>query len=389
MNKYENTKVINANDFLDKISEMSGLKFITYGYIRGINLNYPKSKHTKGISYYMLGQILVQNNPQLKQYINTNTNIGGIIKYTTYNIQYFNANEMKTRYKNYTTKQDKIVNNIVGDIKKNINPNFHYEYVREEPKYQTDTIEHGNGGISVYNGKNPKKMGNGYINQNTFYADNPKTGNPRKYVKYYLIDILGKIICELSVNDIKPLMQPHRVETATNNPEIKKYLYQLGQPDKVFNDLKKLQVSDEYLLRYVKEMVELKFKYKRFDFDKILFMCATSNNEQFIYINDNLQSVYDNLRCNLNKEQFFKMVEQHYNISRKIIDYPENQPGLNSFQRIVKRIEREQNPTYDSYIYQVDPKNMKKDEYHSQPDYDDTNLNETIRNVIKEYLNRK
>ena len=83
------------------------------------------------------------------------------------------------------------------------------------------------------------------------------------------------------------------------------------------------------------EINNLKFSYRNFEADSILWMVATINGEKIIYINDNLNRVVDDI--NINKDDFIKVAKERY--KKDLMNIQETLNKMNSNKKIIRLTE--------------------------------------------------
>ena len=292
-------QITGPNELIDTLSQMSGKRFIAFGYITAINLeNVPQIKKfnnkTKQLQSYTNYQIL---QPMINHYMNTDYQIGGIIKFVVYNQQFFNTKELHNDYINYKQQAN------------NIRDQYKLPRIGDDENHYKSMIDYGQGNVNVYNKSNPDKMGHIYMPQNVYH------GEKTKRAEYYLIDTEGNII-----GDALPSSMINRLFSAYptrkkqhNNPEVRKLLNQIGGYDSGYTALQKLNANDDKIIKYLTEINNLKMNYKNFEYSSIVYMVGTCNKEKFYFINNQFIHEIDGIK--IHPQAFVELAKKRYNNS--------------------------------------------------------------------------
>ena len=292
-------QITGPNELIDTLSQMSGKRFIAFGYITAINLeNVPQIKKfnnkTKQLQSYTNYQIL---QPMINHYMNTNYQIGGIIKFVVYNQQFFNTKELHNDYINYKQQAN------------NIRDQYNVPRIGDDENHYKSMIDYGQGNVNVYNKSNPDKMGHIYMPQNVYH------GEKTKRAEYYLIDTQGNIIGDaLPASMINRLFSAYSTRKKQhNNPEVRKLLNQIGGYDSGYTALQKLNAADDKIIKYLTEINNLKMNYKNFEYSSIVYMVGTCNKEKFYFINNQFIHEIDGIK--INPQAFVELAKKRYNNS--------------------------------------------------------------------------
>ena len=139
------------------------------------------------------------------------------------------------------------------------------------------------GGIDTYKGGNEALAGHSYNPQNT-YGVVPKSVT-------YAINKEGHIVKALSKEEILPYLKKKRAIDGVSA-------------------LQKMGVEEARIKEYIQKIENLKFQYKNFEANSILWIAATVNGEKIVYINDNLARTVNDI--NINPQDFIKIANERY-----------------------------------------------------------------------------
>ena len=261
-------KVLSANEFFEIFDKIGDNQFFTIGYVTGANLEIPKVKRKNPQTNRMKGY------PDYSVLPNeSGSEIGALVKITTYNMRYRKRNVFNNQYKNYK------------DSANSIRAEYGLDPIGTRQGYKQDS-GFGTDSPSLYNGGNTDLQSHSYLSQNTFGANIKGT--------VYAVDKEGHII------------------RSFEDDEIKAYLKAKREPDGVAA-LRKMGVEEERIQEYIAKLKDLKFNYRNFEADSILWIAATVNGEKIIYLNNNLQRSIDDV--NIQPHEFRKIARERYNIS--------------------------------------------------------------------------
>lgn len=263
--------VADAGQFFDCLSGLQAGAFATIGYVTGANLtNLPKGKRlnptTKRmnsfVDYEAFGKTLGFDN------------VGGIVKLTSYTLNWSTPDSIAKAYGKYKTNFDA----LRGEY--GIAPT-------ENRKSWTQKQDYGKNGLSVYGGDNEELRGRVYTAQNTHNATITST--------YYLIDTEGRVIDKC------------------DKEKLVDYLKQRS-PISGVKELREMGADEARIKEYIDKELALGMRYQEFEASNILYMVGTSKEDRrkFIYINDRLsQCVKD---VNIIPAEFTKIAKERYDI---------------------------------------------------------------------------
>lgn len=264
-----NRRVADVGELFDLLDQIRNSAWISFGYVSSVKVN--KSMPTKKI-----------RNPQTNRMNTVNDfsmfssqgedEIATIVKVTSYNIQYRNRDLVARQYGNYIDRVNPI------RVSYGLNP------IAQKEKDYAEKRDFGNG-IDVYNGNKEELKGHSYFVQNVHNA-HPKS-------VYYAVNRQGRIIKELPKEQLKPYLEYSNMDGV--------------------DALKKLGAQDEMVKEFIKKVDDLKFVYRRFIHECILWVAATTKNgDRFTYINNNFNRVVD--KINMNPQDFLAIARERYNI---------------------------------------------------------------------------
>lgn len=271
-----------SNDFFDILDGLKNNDFVTIGYVTGANLDIPKIK---------------KKNPEtnrMKSYPDYSTfkkegyegEIGALVKITTYNFRYYNRKAVGQKYGEYK--------NSVNQIRSE----FGIDPVQDRESYKAGT-GWSDKAPEVYVGKREDLASHSYNPQNMYGAKIEGV--------VYAVDTNGKIVRELQPEEVKPYLKAKR------------------EPDGVAA-LRKMGADEAKIKQFIDRIKELKFSYKNFESNSILWMCATVNGEKIIYINDSMNRVVDEI--NIRPEDFRKIARERYKLSLDMFTENKNDKNM-------------------------------------------------------------
>lgn len=259
-------RIATANEFFDILSSIKAGQFATIGYVTSANLNIPQVKRKNPLTNRM------------KSYDDYETfgkdlghdNIGGVIKLTSFNLNWSNPDTISKAYAKYKEKLNAIKND------------FGIPVSDKRGGYQIGQ-EYGDKGISLYGGDNDEKAYHSYTNQNTYGA--------KKNSEYYLVDNDGSIVREVNKDEL--------ISYFKSNPEINGVAA-----------LRKIGADEQRINDFISQVKNLKMNYMTFEASSILYMVATVNGEKIIYINDRLSESIKNIK--IQPSDFAKIAKEKY-----------------------------------------------------------------------------
>lgn len=268
-------RVVSANGLYDVISDIPQGKMVTVCYLTAADLNYPMVKRKNPETNRMKGYPDFETFGKSMGY-EGEKGIGGVVCLTLLKSMNWNtAKDLEDKYRKYRQKKD------------DIRVKYGLEPVNKDSvagKYKKD-IDYGNGGISVYGGENAEKSQHSYVNANTYYA--------KRDPYYYLVDVDGNIIREVTESELKPYFKPFPKKEGVSA-------------------LEKMQVDQSRIEEYIKELDSLHFTYRTFEASSILSIVATlqDRSESVVFRNDKLNPEPKGVKINV--QQFLSMVDDRY-----------------------------------------------------------------------------
>lgn len=278
-------RIASANEFFDILSSMKGGCFATIGYVTGANLNIPKEQRRNPETGRMKGY---EDYVTFGKELGHDGEVGGVIKLTSYTLNWSTPENIAKAYSNYKTAAN------------NIRNEFGIPPIKDIEGYKT-TQQYGDKGVSVYSGKNQDIELHSYTSQNTH--------NARIKSMYYLIDTEGMVMREVDKNE---LVNYFKKKSGISG----------------VTDLKKMGATEERIKEYIDRIKALGMSYTTFESSSILYMVATVNGEKIVYINDNLtQSVRG---INIVPAEFTKIAKDRYKkdfltLQEAILEYEHQQ----------------------------------------------------------------
>ena len=264
-------RVKSSNEFFDILDQIGDNKFVTIGYVTGANLDVPKVQRKNPLTNRMKGY---------EDYSSFGEEIGALVKITSYNMRYRKRGVIGKQYKDYKNS----ANAIRGE--------YGLPPIGDKENDYKERMNFG-GGIDAYKGGNEALAGHSYNPQNT-YGVIPKSVT-------YAINKEGHIVKALSKEEILPYLKKKRAIDGVSA-------------------LKKMGVEEDRIKEYIQKIENLKFQYKNFEANSILWIAATVNGEKIVYINDNLARTVNDI--NINPQDFIKIANERY--QKDLIQLQEN-----------------------------------------------------------------
>ena len=264
-----NMRVVNSsNEFFDTLDGIGNGAFVTIGYVTAADLDVPVVKRKNPDTNRMKGY----NDYSVFQG-EGEKEISALVKLTSYN---FN-------YRNRRTVHDEYHNRIKPAVKA-IKQEFGIEDSGRKGGYKT-AVNFGANGQDVYSGDNAALFGNTYSPQNMYKPINIKSS-------IFAVDTNGSIVKELTPENIMP------------------YLKKKNEEISGVSALRKMGADEERIKEYIQRMNDLKFKYRNFEANSILYIVATVDGDKTIYVNDNLKRSVEGI--DINPKSFTEIVKQRY-----------------------------------------------------------------------------
>lgn len=254
-----NRRIADINELIDIMSSIRGGVFANICYMSAAKIG--KTLSGKNIDIEQFGNDLdnyrIDGDDEtyntLKQYQQGGSSrknkfpYAGIVKMTTFEINWQSEENYNKNFHKYATERDKLLAQYGASINK-----------RDEK--HDEMVSYGNG-VSV--GATPNTLGKMYSHQNSATIRNSNS-------EYFIVDENGDLKGGVSFNAIKQLVST-------------------SAPDGV-SALKKVGASEEEIKKYVQDLKQLKFGVLKLMYDSILFIVAKVNGENIVYINSNLSN---------------------------------------------------------------------------------------------------
>lgn len=253
-----------SNEFFDILDGIKGGTFVSIGYVTGANLNIPKVKRKNPLTGRMKGYFDYS-------VLNSTNEIGALVKITSYTFNYRNRQSIHDDYYNRVKPEMNRIRTKYGAPE-----------VQDRVGYKS-VNNYGVNGIETYSGNNETKFGNSYSPQNMYNAKIDSI--------IYAIDTNGNIVQELTKEEIKPYLASKKIDSG-------------------LKALRDMNAEENVIQSYIEEINGLKFSYRNFEADSILWMTATVNGEKVVYINDQLSRTVDDI--NINKDDFIRIAKERY-----------------------------------------------------------------------------
>ena len=285
-----------SNDFFDILDKINGGAIVTIGYVTSADLNVPIVKRKNPLTNRMKGYndySVFQNE--------SGREIGALVKVTSYNFNYRNRQSVHDEYHNKIKPQMNAIRQEFG-----------VPEVQTKASYK-DVMNFGGNGQEVYKGDNEAKFGNSYSPQNMFKPLHVKG-------VVYLVDTQGNIIRGLDEKEVVPYLKAKKEPTGVSA-------------------LRKMGADEERIQEYINRIKELKFSYRNFEANSILYIVATVNGEKIIYINDNLRRCVDDI--DINPQDFIAVAKDRYKKDLQAIQemFLRNKKKLNESNKLVRLTE--------------------------------------------------
>jgi hypothetical protein len=274
-------RVASASEFFDILSSMKGGCFATIGYVTGANLAIPQVKRKNPDTGRMKNY---DDYETFGKELGHDGEVGGIIKLTSYTLNWSTPESLGKAYKKYKADAN------------TIRSEFGLEPIQDRESYKS-TQAYGDNGVSTYSGNNDALSLHSYTAQNIH--------NARIKGNYYLIGTDGMVMREV------------------NKDELVSYFKKASEMSGVAA-LRKMGATEERIQEYIDKMNGLGMSYKNFEASSILYMVATVNGEKIVYINENLtQSIRG---INIIPAEFTKIAKERYQI-----DFATIQEAINEY----------------------------------------------------------
>lgn len=278
-------RVATADELFDILSSIKGGVKTTIGYVTGANLNLPEIKMKNPATNRMKG---FHDYETFGRAIGEDGEVGGIVKLTSYSLNWQTPDSYKKGYVKYKQGFDAL------------RDEFGIEPTERRGGY-TKKQEFGDKGVTVYGGENDEISDHSYTRQNIYGAKIVST--------YYLVDMEGHIVREMDKSELVDFLN-------TKRPEVSgvKALRDMGADDARIQD-------------YIRREAELKFKSQVFETSHILYIVATANGEPLLWVNERLEHAVRKIDKVLNgvdviPAEFTRIAKERY--SKEIQDIQES-----------------------------------------------------------------
>ena len=302
-------RIATADELFDILSSIKGGVKTTIGYVTGANLNLPEIKMKNPATNRMKG---FHDYETFGRAIGEDGEVGGIVKLTSYTLNWQTPDSYKKGYAKYKQGFDAL------------RDEFGIDTTDRRGGY-TKKQEFGDKGVTVYGGDNEEIRDHSYTRQNIYGAKINSV--------YYLVDMEGHIVREMDKSELVDFLN-------TKRPDISgvKALRDMG-------------ADEARIQEYIRREAELKFKTQVFETSHILYIVATANGEPLLWVNERLEHAVRKIDKVLNgvdviPAEFTKIAKERY--SKEIQDIQESvnmKLNVNDIRYIVeettKRILRE------------------------------------------------
>ena len=278
-------RIATADELFDILSSIKGGVKTTIGYVTGANLNLPEIKMKNPATNRMKG---FHDYETFGRAIGEDGEVGGIVKLTSYTLNWQTPDSYKKGYAKYKQGFDAL------------RDEFGIDTTDRRGGY-TKKQEFGDKGVTVYGGDNEEIRDHSYTRQNVYGAKINSV--------YYLVDMEGHIIREMDKSELADFLN-------TKRPDISgvKALRDMG--------------ADEARIKeYIRREAELKFRSQTFETSHILYIVATANDEKILWVNERLEHAVRKIDKVLNgvdviPAEFTKIAKERY--SKDIQDIQES-----------------------------------------------------------------
>lgn len=280
-------RIATADELFDILSSIKGGVKVTIGYVTGANLNIPKVKKVNPATNRMKGY---HDYEALGQMLGQEGEVGGVIKLTSYSLNWSTPESFNKAYGRYKTGFD------------GIRQEFGLEPTKSKDSYTT-VQQFGDKGVNVYSGNNDAIKDHSYTRQNIY-------GAKIKSI-YYLIDVDGRIIKPMDKSELGELLSPYKPSVSG------------------VGELRKMGGDDERVKEYIDRHATLKFQGQTFETSKILYIVATANGEPLLWVNERLQRSARDMEYALNDvivmpADFMRVAKERYQKDLQIMNESNN-----------------------------------------------------------------
>jgi hypothetical protein len=256
----------------DILNDIGRNNFVCVGIVTGANLELPKTKRVNPETNRMKSY---DDYEAFGKQIGSEEDIAALVKISSYNFRYYPANDINKQYSDYK--------NSFNDIRSE----YGLEPVQDKENDYKQKMNYGNG-VNVYGGDDESKQGNFYV------AFNGYNVKPKGIV--YAINAEGRIVQGLSDEQVLPFLKQKDPYAAYSG----------------VSALRKMGVEEKRVEEYVEKIKSLKFSYKQFEGNSILWIAATVGGQKIVYINHNLNKVINDIHVNV--DDFVAKAKERYNV---------------------------------------------------------------------------
>jgi hypothetical protein len=254
----------------DDMEDENGGKWVTVGYITGVDLNVPTVKRINPETGRQKGY---PDWDTFSQQIGQEKTIAGVLS-----VQSFQVNWMPR--KNFGAFYDKYVQDTNA-----IRADYGLEPMAQRSSNE-ETPAYGNGGVSTYSGNNQDKVGNTYAPKQNV----AKIKKKRTYYPVYQDGSLG---------------QPIDKNTLVN-------YFKAKSPVSGVSALRKLGVEEEKIAEYVKRISDLGVSINKFETSQVLYLSAMVGGQQKTFINNQVKNIVNHIDVPVNLGDITRIAIERY-----------------------------------------------------------------------------
>ena len=294
-------RIATADELFDILSSIKGGVKTTIGYVTGANLNLPEIKMKNPKTNRMKG---FHDYETFGKAIGEKGEVGGIVKLTSYSLNWQTPDSYNKGYAKYKQGFDAI------------RKEFGLDTTDTRGGY-TKKQEFGDKGVTVYGGDNEEIRDHSFTSQNVYGAKIEST--------YYLVDMEGHIVKPMDKSELVDFLN-------TKRPDISgvKALRDMG-------------ADDARIQEYIRREAELKFRSQTFETSHILYIVATANGEKILWVNEKLEHAVRKIDKVLNgvdviPAEFMRIAKDRY--MKEINECKNMKLNINDVRYIVEEVTR-------------------------------------------------
>lgn len=283
-NNIDERELVQANDYFDMFDDMEdehGGKWVTVGYVTGVDLAVPTVKRINPASGRMKGY------PDWETFSNEigqEQTISGVLS-----VQSFQVNWMPRRnFGDFYNKYVQDANAIRAEY--GLDPMATGDSHEDVPNY-------GKGGVSSYSGEDAEKAAN-------TYAPKQNVAKIKKKRTYY------------------PVYQDGSLGQPIDKQKLVSY-FKAKSPISGVSQLRKLGVEEEKIDEYVKRISELGVQINKFETSKILYMSAKVGGTEKTFINNNIGTLVNHIDVEVNPDALKRIAVERYKKDVPALQDPE------------------------------------------------------------------